>query len=93
MFYRNIYISSFGKLSIKDNNFLFTDKNVQKTIVSLDDINSIVLDTPLVSLTSSFISLCAENSIAVYVCDSYHLPNAIILPFAKHHRWLEVLHQ
>lgn len=93
MFYRNIYISNYGKLSIRNNNFLFTNKDNQKTSVPLDDINSIVIDSPLVSLTTSFISSCAENNIAVYVCDKYHLPNSIIIPFAKHHKWLKVLHQ
>lgn len=93
MFYRNIYISNYGKLSIQNNNFLFTNKEIQKTLVPLDDINSIIIDTSLVSLTTSFISLCGDNNIAIYVCDRYHLPNAVILPFAKHHRWLEVLHQ
>ena len=93
MFYRNIYISNYGKLSIQNSNFLFTNKDNQKNLVPLDDINSIIIDTSLVSLTTSFISLCDENSIAVYICDKYHLPNAVILPFAKHHKWLEVLHQ
>ncbi len=93
MFFRNIYISHFGKLSIKNSNFLFTDANKNSTTVPIDDINSIVIDTPLVSLTSSFISLCGENGIAIYICDKYHLPNALFLPYAKHHKWLEVLEQ
>lgn len=93
MFYRNIFISNYGKLSIKNNNFLFTNKDNQKTSVPLNDINSVVIDTPLVSLTSSFLSHCGENNVAIYICDEYHLPNSVLFPFAKHHRWLEVLHQ
>jgi len=93
MFYRNIYISNYYKLSIKNNNVLLIDKNNQKTLIPIDDINSIIIDTPLVSLTASFISFCGKYNIVVYVCDEHHLPNSLILPFAKHHKWLEVLHQ
>ena len=93
MFYRNIYISNYGTLSIKNKNFLFTDKNNLSTTIPIDDINSIIIDTPLVKLTSIFISLCGENNIVLYVCNKQHVPNVILLPFAKHSKWLETLQQ
>lgn len=59
----------------------------------LEDISTIVLETPQISLSSKAMSMMADNKIVMYSCDDKHLPNGIFIPFACHSRQLKVINQ
>ena len=57
----------------------------------MEDISSIILETPQSSISSKVMSLIADNKIVMYSCDDKHLPNGIFIPFASHSRELKTL--
>ena len=52
----------------------------------LEDIAYIVLDAPHATLTSTLLSACMDNGVAVVITDARHTPNGLMLPFHSHHR-------
>jgi len=59
--------------------------------IPLEDISSIVLESPQINMSAKLFGLLAENKILVYSCDDKHLPNGMFVPFATHSRELKVL--
>lgn len=52
----------------------------------LEDVTALVLESPQVVLSSSLLSACQENGVAVVTCDETHMPNGVLLPFHPHSR-------
>jgi len=89
MGYRNIKIETSQQLSIKNRQlFIGSSGEVQ---IPLEDINSILIESQAVTLSSYFLQKMAEMGIAVYVCDEKHLPNAVLLPMVRHSRHFKLL--
>lgn len=57
----------------------------------LEDINAIVLECNMITITSVLLSKLAEKGITVYTCDGKHMPNGLLQPFCQHSRQLRVL--
>lgn len=55
-------------------------------LLPLEDVAVLVLESPEVLLSSSFLSRCAEVGTAVLTCDQSHLPISAALPIAGHSR-------
>ena len=89
MGFRNIKIDSYVKLSIKDQQLnIETDVSRQ---IPLEDINCIIIENQTVAVSAYLLQKMADMGIAVYVCDEKHLPNAVLLPLAKHSRLFKIL--
>jgi CRISPR-associated protein Cas1 len=54
--------------------------------IPLADISAIILENPQISITASTLAICANSSIALFVCDSTHTPNGILTPLGTHSR-------
>jgi CRISPR-associated protein Cas1 len=78
-------------LSVKNRQLQITQE--EEWSIPLEDISSIVLETPQINLSAKTISLMAENQIIMYSCDEKHLPNGIFVPFACHSRELRAVKQ
>lgn len=85
-------------------NYYTTDKTVYKNrqlqitqdeewSIPIEDISSVVLETPQINITSKVMSMMADNKVVMYSCDDKHLPNGIFIPFACHSRQLKVINQ
>lgn len=79
------------KLSIKNRQLRITQD--EEWSVPMEDINSIVLETPQVNISAKVMSCIADNRIVLYSCDEKHLPNGIFIPFNCHSRQLKTLKQ
>lgn len=77
------------KLSVKNRQLQITQD--EEWSIPMEDISSIVLETPQINMSAKVISLMAENKIIMYSCDDKHLPNGIFIPFASHSRELKVI--
>lgn len=77
------------KLSIKNRQLLITQD--EEYSLPLEDISTIVFETPQVNISSKALSLIADNKIAIYSCDEKHLPNGVFMPFAVHSRELKAV--
>ncbi|MBY0429782.1 MAG: type II CRISPR-associated endonuclease Cas1 [Rhodospirillales bacterium] len=51
---------------------------------SCEDLATIVIENPAVTLTASVLRICGEGGIAILSCDERHLPTTISLPLAGH---------
>lgn len=91
MGWRSIVITQPTKLSIQNRQLKITQD--EEWSIPLEDISSIVFETPQINISSKAISMIAENKIVMYSCDDKHLPNGIFIPFASHSRQLKILKQ
>lgn len=89
MGWRSIIITQPTKLSVKNSQLKITQD--EEWSIPLEDISSIVLETPQINISSKAMCMIAENKVIMYSCDDKHLPNGIFIPFASHCRQLKVL--
>lgn len=91
MSWRSVVITQPTKLSVKNGQLQITQE--EEWTIPMEDISSVVLETPQINITSKTISLMAENKVVMYSCNEKHLPNGIFIPFACHSRELKVIKQ
>lgn len=89
MGFRNIKIDSNLQLHIENQQLVIGSSGDVR--FPLEDINSILIENQAVTLSSYFLQKVADMGIALYVCDEKHLPNAVLLPMAKHSRHFKLL--
>lgn len=92
MGYRTIVISKASKISLKNNNFLYSPINDKSMSLPINDISVIILETHQVNITSALLSKLASKNVLVFSCDSSHIPNGIFLPFHQHSRFSLLVH-
>ncbi len=93
MGWRVIYISNPAYLSLKNTNFLINQKELSEKIsIDLEDISVIVIESRQVTVTTSLLSSIAKMKIALFICDEYHHPNGLFLPFSQHSRFSKISH-
>ncbi len=88
MGYRNIFIESNCRLSIK-NSSLVIKNNMDETLIPLEDINSVIIDNRICSITTYLIDEFTKNDILLYVCNEKHLPTSILLNINSYCRQLK----
>ena len=89
MAFRNIFISSPAKLSVKNNQLII--KALEEYSIPLEDISTILIESAQVTFTSALLSQCAQGGALVYLCDNKHLPCAVLTGFNSHSRKLKIL--
>ncbi|ANV98493.1 hypothetical protein BBW65_06665 [Helicobacter enhydrae] len=87
--YRTLFLSSALKLSHRDNQLCIHGE--KSASIPLQDIHTIVIDTPQIALSSSLLEAFARYRIAVFVSDDSHLPSGVFLPFLTHYRNAQIL--
>ena len=90
MGYRNVFISSPARLSFKNHNFVVQTDNDSREI-PLEDINSVLIESTQVNISSYLLQKLAGNGVCTFVCDEKHMPSAVLIPFNSHSRRLKVL--
>ena len=82
MSFRSLMITQPTKLSVKNRQLKITQD--EEWSIPLEDISSIVFETPQINVSSKAMSMIADNKIVVYSCDDKHLPNGIqIRPYIR----------
>lgn len=61
-------------------------------MLPVEDITALVLESPQITLSSTLLSFCQEQGVAVVTCDKTHTPNGVLLPFQPHSRQSRVAH-
>ncbi len=89
MSWRSVMITQPTKLSVQNRQLKITQD--EEWSIPMEDISSIILETPQISISSKVMSIIADNKIVMYSCDDKHLPNGIFIPFASHSRELKTL--
>src|SRR5690625_2872463 len=89
MTYRHIVISNPAKLSTKYEQLVI--KQERENTIPLEDICTITLEDPAISITSSLLSKCTEYHVEMIICDRKRMPSGIVQPFHRHSRQKSVL--
>jgi len=82
--WRVIVIRNPARLRVENSQIVIEQED--RATLPLEDIAVLVLESPEVLLSSSFLSRCAEVGTAVLTCDGSHLPVSASLPMAGHSR-------
>lgn len=89
MAYRHIVIRNPTRLSTKNEQLVIQQE--QSIQIPLEDISTITIEEPAVTLTSVLISKCTEYHINLIICDQKRMPSGLLQPFHRHSRQLSVL--
>lgn len=84
MSWRIIYIEKGDYLSSYLDN-LKIKCGLDETTIPFSDINSIIIDNRYTNISIGLISKCAEYKINLVICDYYHLPFALMLPYSNNY--------
>jgi len=77
---------------MKNQQLIYEPKGEEAISVALEDITVIVLENNQATMTVALLSMCAEKNIALFTCDSYHIPNGLFTPFHQHSRLSQISH-
>lgn len=89
MAYRHIVIRRPSKLSTKDEQLLISQEETFR--IPLEDIVTITLEEPAISISSALLSKCIEYHVEIIICDKKRMPSGILQPFHQHSRQKVVL--
>ena len=84
MSFRTVVISSQSRISYK-NHFLVVKKELEEKYVHLSEIDTIIIDSISVSLSSFLLKELADNKINIIFCDERHNPFGELKPFYSSH--------
>ena len=90
--WRTILVTKPCRLSMKNLQLVYEPKDEPTITVPLEDITVIVLENNQASMSVALLSMCAEKNIALFSCDSYHIPNGLFTPFHQHSRLSQIAH-
>lgn len=89
MTYRHIVIRKGAKLSTRYEQLLIKQDN--EVSIPLEDIATITLEDPAITVTHALLSKCTEYHVEIIVCDRKRMPSGILQPFNRHSRQQTVL--
>ena len=89
MAYRNLVIGSEAKLTLKNKQLCVKTDTINDT-VPIEDIDTILVENRQCTLSAALIGTLAQNGVALFVCDEFHMPCAVLLPYLQHSRQHEI---
>lgn len=91
MAWRNIIISQPSRLSIKNDQLVIEQE--ESWSMPVEDIISVVIENPQVTITMRTLEKLTSNGTVLYVCDTRHIPTGYMLPYYQHSRQLKTIKQ
>lgn len=89
MEYRNIFLANPARLSVQREQLVI--EQAEKITVPLEDISSVLIESPQVTLIAYAAAAMANHGITVFLCDEKHLPSGQILPINQFCRQRKLL--
>lgn len=83
MSWRTVVISSKCKLSYKNNYLIVRNDDVK--MIHLSEVNTLIIDTTLVSITSILLCELLNRKIKIIFCDEKHNPKGEVMPYYGSH--------
>ena len=84
MIAKTLSFGSPGKLTVKNRQLVYEGEGDLHRTFPIEDIGFVIIETGLMTISSSCIQQLAENNVALVVCDKSHTPSAQMLPFSAH---------
>jgi len=89
MAYRNLLIANEATLTLKSKQLHIKTESITDT-VPVEDIDTILIENRRCILSAALLGALAESGAAVFVCDKYHMPCGVLLPYLQHSTQHEV---
>jgi CRISPR-associated protein Cas1 len=81
---RVIEVSHEGYLHVRNSLLVIEADGEQKAALPAEDVGYLLVDGAAVTISSGALRACAENGVALIVCDARHLPCAVLTPLHAH---------
>ncbi len=92
MGFRQVYIKTAKKLSLKNNSLLiYKGEDKDELSLPLEDIDLIFVEDPNVVITAHLLSKAARNGVSLIICGDDYLPSAQSIPINGHYLQSEIL--
>ena len=85
MLQRTIYFGEAYYIHTRDRQLLIEQNNKHKASLPIEDLGSIILDHPQITLSTKSIDRLLDNNVSIVYCDEKHLPRGLLLPLYNHH--------
>lgn len=84
-------ITSKASVSSKNEQLQIVPDSGERHSIPIEDINSIMIESKEVQISSNALQKLALNGTATFLCDKQHMPCGVIIPFNTHSRKLKIL--
>lgn len=85
MIKKTLYVGSPAYISTRNEQLVLMMKSTgEERSIPIEDIGTLELDHPIITITSSALHKLATYCVAVVACDDTHLPAGMMLPFDAH---------
>ena len=89
MAFRNLIISSEAELTLKNKQLQIKTASINDT-VPIEDIDTILVENRRTVLSAAILGALGKSGAALFICDEFHMPCAVLLPFLQHSRQHEI---
>ena len=84
MIKRTLCFSTPGKLRLHLRQLLWCGEDGREASVPIEDLGILILESPLITISTALLQALTEACVAVVLCDASHLPSGYLLPQASH---------
>ena len=84
MIAKTLSFGSPGRLTVKNLQLVYDGEDGVHRTFPIEDLGFVIIETGLMTISSSCIQHLADANGALVICDSTHTPSAQMLPFAAH---------
>ena len=88
MAWRTVLIENPAKLSLSKNQLIIKQEHLIS--LSIEDIDTLIIDSYGTNLTSNLIDSLSANKVNVIICDAKHHPSSIVLSYAQASRGAKI---
>ena len=89
MEFRSVFIANPAQVSVRREQLVI--QQAREVTIPLEDIDSLLVESQAVVISSAALQKLARWGVTVYFCDEKHLPAALLLPVNRHSRQLKLL--
>lgn len=84
MIARTLCFSSSGKLSLRDEQLVWTSATGDVRTVPIEDIGFVILEAERIDVSAPLLRALTEHNVALVLCDRGHMPTSQLVPYAAH---------
>ena len=84
MIKRTLVFATSGKLRLHLRQLVWEGEDGRSSQVPIEDIGFVILESPLITISTALLRELAISNAAVVICDASHMPGSYLLPVAGH---------
>lgn len=89
MAFRNVIIESPAHISLRNSQLII--KTDREHMLPTEDLSTLLLESNRSTITTAALSYLGQCGCAVFLCDSKHMPCAVLSPLCQHSRGVSIL--